>query len=107
MTPEAKGVPGGRPRPAALPCCQRKTLKTVKSEADAAAGIIAVCYLYENANSTFSFTVMPVSPFGSLSTGFLYGTSLSATPRTALDVATSSPQAYLQEVDPMSPASAA
>jgi hypothetical protein len=77
-----------------------KTLETVKTEADAAAGIIGACYLHENANSTFSFTVMPVSQLGSPSEGFLYGTSVSSTPRTALDIATSSPQAYLQEVDP-------
>jgi hypothetical protein len=77
----------------------KKTLKTVKSEADAAVGIIGACYLHQNADGTVSFTVMPVSQFGDTSTGFLFGTSGSSTPRSALDVAASSPQAYIQEVD--------
>jgi hypothetical protein len=77
-----------------------KSLKTVKSEADAAVGIIGACYLKDNGNGTFSFLVTPVSQFGNASAGFLYGTSGGSTPRSALDVATSSPQAYLQGVDP-------
>lgn len=79
-----------------------KTLKAVKSEADAALGIIGTCYLHQNADGTIGFTVMPVSQFGSTtSTGFLYGPNGGpGSPRTALDIATSSPQAYLQQVDP-------
>jgi hypothetical protein len=78
-----------------------KKLKSVKSEADAAVGIIGACYLHQNADGTVGFTVMPVSQFGDTTTGFLFGTSGSpGAARTALDVATSSPQAYLQEVDP-------
>jgi hypothetical protein len=77
-----------------------KTLKKVKTEADAAVGIIGACYLHQNTDGTVNFTVMPVSQFGNSSSGFLYGTSGLNAPRTALDIATSSPQAYLQEVDP-------
>jgi outer membrane murein-binding lipoprotein Lpp len=78
-----------------------KTLKAVKSEADAALGIIGTCYLHQNTDGTVGFTAMPVSQFGSTSVGFLYGTSTAASStRSALDIATSSPQAYLQQVDP-------
>jgi hypothetical protein len=77
-----------------------KTLKKVKTEADAAVGIIGACYLHQNTDGTVNFTVMPVSQFGNSSSGFLYGTSGLNAPRTALDITTSSPQAYLQEVDP-------
>lgn len=77
-----------------------KTLKTVKGEADAAVTIIGGCYLKDNGNGTVSFEAMPVSQFGDSSSGFLFGTSGTSTPRTALDVAASSPQAYLQEIDP-------
>jgi len=76
-----------------------KTLKTVKSEADAAVGIIGACYLTVSGSSA-TITVLPVSQFGSTSAGFLYGTSSSSTPRTALDINTASPLAYLQEVNP-------
>ena len=78
-----------------------KTLKTVKSEADAAVGIIGACYLHQNSDGTVGFTVMQVSQFGNSTQGFLYGTpGGTPTARTALDEVTSSPQAYLQEVDP-------
>lgn len=77
-----------------------KTLKTVKSEADAAVTIIGSCYLKDNGNGTVSFQAMPVSQFGNSTTGFLYGNSVTSSPRSALDIATSSPQAYLQEIDP-------
>jgi hypothetical protein len=77
-----------------------KTLKTVKSEADAAVAIIGTCYLHQNPDGTVGFTVMQVSQFGNSTQGFLYGTSVGNAPRTALDEVTSSPQAYLQEVDP-------
>jgi|SRR6185437_3711236 len=79
-----------------------KKLKAVKSEADAAVGVIGLCYLTVSGN-TASFNVLPVTQFGSNVTGFLYGTSsapTSAAPRTALDVDNVSPQNYLQEVTP-------
>jgi hypothetical protein len=69
-----------------------KKLKAVTSEADAAVGIIGTCYLHQNSDGTVGFTVMPVSQRS--------GYSTATTPTTALDVVTSSPQAYLQEVAP-------
>jgi len=77
-----------------------KSLKSVKAEADAAVGIIGLCYLDISGN-TATFKVMPVSQRGVAGTGYLFGASGSpGTATTALDVAASSPQAYLQEVDP-------
>ena len=76
-----------------------KTLKAVKSEADAAVGIIGACYLHQNSDGTVGFTVMQVSQLGNSSAGYLFGTSGVNAPTTALDEVTSSPQAYLQEVD--------
>lgn len=75
-----------------------KTLKTVKSEADAAVQIIGVCYLHQNSDGTVGFNFMQVSQRGTSTAGYVFGTSTTQT--TALDVVTSSPQAYLQEVDP-------
>jgi len=80
-----------------------KKLKAVTSEADAAVGIIGACYLHQNSDGTVGFNFMPVSQFGNSTQGFLFGTAGTATgstARTALDVAASSPQAYLQEMDP-------
>jgi hypothetical protein len=78
-----------------------KTLKTVKSEADASVAIIGTCYLKDNGDGTVSFVTMPVSQLGNSSSGFLFGTdAATALPRTALDVAASSPSAYLQQVAP-------
>lgn len=78
-----------------------KTLKQVKAEADAAVTIIGTCYLKDNGDGTASFLDMQVSQRGTSSAGYLFGTSgTAATPTTALDEVTSSPQAYLQEVDP-------
>jgi hypothetical protein len=77
-----------------------KKLKAVKSEADASVTIIGACYLKDNGNGTVGFLDMPVSQRGNSSTGYLFGTSTASTPTTALDEVTSSPQAYLQEVDP-------
>ena len=77
-----------------------KTLKAVKSEADAAVTIIGACYLKDNGNGTVSFLAMPVSRLGNSTAGYLFGTSTVNVPTTALDEVTSSPQAYLQEVDP-------
>jgi hypothetical protein len=77
-----------------------KTLKVVKSEADAAVAIIGACYLKDNGNGTASFLDMPVSQRGNSSAGYLFGTSGTNLPTTALDEVASGPQAYLQEVDP-------
>jgi hypothetical protein len=77
-----------------------KKLKTVTSEADAAVGIIGTCYLHQNSDGTVGFTTMQVSHLGNSSAGYLFGTSGTNTPTSALDEVTSSPQAYLQEVDP-------
>ena len=77
-----------------------KSLKSVKAEADAAVGIIGLCYLDISGN-TATFKVLPVSQRGVAGTGYLFGTSgQPGTATTALDVAAASPQAYLQEVDP-------
>ena len=46
-----------------------KTLKAVKSEADAAVGIIGTCYLHQNSDGTVGFNFMPVSQFGNSSAG--------------------------------------
>ena len=77
-----------------------KTLKTVKSEAEAAVQIIGTCYLHQNSDGTVGFNFMPVSQFGNSSAGFLFGTSGTNAPRGALDINAASPQAYLQEMDP-------
>ena len=77
-----------------------KKLKAVKSEADASVTIIGACYLKDNGNGTVGFLDMPVSQLGNSSAGYLFGTSGTNAPTTALDEVTSSPQAYLQEVDP-------
>jgi hypothetical protein len=77
-----------------------KTLKTVKAEADASVTIIGACYLKDNGNGTASFLAMPVSQRGSSTAGYLFGTSAANVPTTALDEVASSPQAYLQEIDP-------
>jgi hypothetical protein len=72
-----------------------KKLKAVTSEADAAVGIIGTCYLHQNSDGTLGFNFMPVSQ----RSGYLFGAS-PGTPTTALDEVASSPQAYLQEMDP-------
>jgi hypothetical protein len=77
-----------------------KKLKAVKSEADASVTIIGACYLKDNGNGTVGFLDMPVSQLGNSSAGYLFGTSGTNAPTTALDEVASSPQAYLQEVDP-------
>ena len=72
-----------------------KSLKTVKAEANAAAGFIATCLASNNSG------VLPVNQFGTNASGFLFGTSGANTPRTALDVDQSAtPGAFLQVVDP-------
>jgi hypothetical protein len=81
---------------------QSKTLKTVKAEADASVTIIGACYLKDNGNGTASFLAMPVSQRGSSTAGYLFGPAPAGpgAPTTALDEVASSPQAYLQEIDP-------
>jgi len=78
-----------------------KQVKTiVKPEADAAVAIIGACYLKDNGNGTASFLVMPVSQRGTSANGYEFGTGTAPALTTALDEVASSPQAYLQEVDP-------
>ena len=77
-----------------------KKLKAVTTEADAAVSIIGTCYLHQNSDGTVGFNFMPVSQFGNSSSGFLFGTSATNAPRSALDINAASPQAYLQEMDP-------
>jgi hypothetical protein len=87
-----------------------KTLKTVKSEAEAAVGVIGACYLHQNSDGTVGFNFMPVSQFGSSTQGFVFGApagSVATTARTALDINAASPQAYLQEMDPQCATAAA
>jgi hypothetical protein len=74
-----------------------KSLKTVKSEANAAVAFIATCLISTNSG------VVGVSQFGDTTNGFLFGTTASggAAPRTALDAdASTTPGAFLQVVDP-------
>jgi hypothetical protein len=75
-----------------------KTLKTVKAEANSAAGFIATCLTSQNSG------VVPVSQFGTTTDGFLFGSPSASPPytaRTALDVDPgASPQGFLQAVDP-------
>lgn len=78
-----------------------KTEKTLKKEADSAAGFIASCLVSSNAG------IVPINQFGSTgTTGFVFGTVSAgtitgATARTALDVDTSTtPGALLLAVDP-------
>jgi hypothetical protein len=77
-----------------------KNLKSTALVAEAALGVLADCYLNVGAN-TATANGLGVSQFGNNASGFLFGDgSTSGTPRTALDVAASSPQYYLQEVTP-------
>jgi len=77
-----------------------KNLKNTTGVANAALGIIADCYFTVGA-STAKANGLGVSQFGNGSSGFLFGTnSTTALPRSALDVAPSSPTYYLQEVTP-------
>jgi hypothetical protein len=68
---------------------------TVKSEATDAVAFIATCLTSDGAG------IVPVDQFGTSTNGFLFGTSTSSVPRTALDVDTSpTPGALLLAVDP-------
>lgn len=77
-----------------------KKLTAVKDEADVALGLIGACYLKDNGNNTFSFSVMPVSQRGGSTAGYQFDNGTTIVKTTALDEVASSPQAYLQTVDP-------
>lgn len=80
-----------------------KTLKTVKLEAQVALGLIGECDVTVSGN-TIIFNALPVSQFGTTTSGFLFGPpgGVGSTARTALDVAPTgtTPLAYLQKVTP-------
>jgi outer membrane murein-binding lipoprotein Lpp len=76
-----------------------KTLKTVKSEADFATTYELTCLATVSGN-TITVNLMPVSQFGNGTSGFLFGSSGSSTPRTALDVNQTNPTDVLQEFNP-------
>jgi hypothetical protein len=74
-----------------------KDEKVVRSAAAASVGYIATCFL----DSTGNIQNLQVNDFGDTTTGFLFGTAGTNTPRSALDVDTSgAPLAYLQRVTP-------
>lgn len=78
-----------------------KKLKTAKAEADFDTAYIGC--LVSVSNGSISVLALPVSQFGTSSSGFLFGapgTPNSSTARTALDVNTTSPTDVLQEFDP-------
>jgi hypothetical protein len=67
----------------------------VKTAATSAEGFIAACFISTNAGA------LPVNQFGTTQSGFLFGNSVSSSPRTALDVdPNTTTGAYLQAVDP-------
>jgi hypothetical protein len=78
-----------------------KQLKTAKLEAEFAAGYIVSCFT-TGTGSNLTVSTLPVSQFGSSTSGYLFGTTApdGAAPRTALDVNTTSPTAVLQEFNP-------
>jgi len=72
-----------------------KSLKTVKGEATQAEGFIAQCLISANGGA------LPTTQFGSNTSGYLFGTTATSAPRTALDIDVgASPQGFLQTVDP-------
>lgn len=76
-----------------------KKLTTTTKAADAAVAFIGGCFL----NSSANFEDLKVSQKGTVNPagpGYLFGTSGVNAPTTALDIVASSPQAYLQEIDP-------
>jgi hypothetical protein len=77
-----------------------KTLKTVvKPEADISASYILTC-LSSVSGGSITINAMPVSQRGTTTSGYLFGTSVSSTPTTALDINTTAPTDVLQEFDP-------
>jgi hypothetical protein len=73
--------------------------KTVKPEADFSATYILTC-LSSVSGNTLTINSLPVSQRGSVASGYLFGTSGSSAPTTALDVDMATPTAVLQEFDP-------
>src|SRR3954447_14942297 len=77
-----------------------KTLKTVvKPEADISASYILTC-LSSVSGGSITINAMPVSQRGTTTSGYLFGTTVSSTPTTALDINTTAPTDVLQEFDP-------
>ena len=79
-----------------------KELKTVKPEADISASYILTCLSSVSAG-TLTINAMPVSQRGSETagaSGYLFGTSATSAPTTALDINTTTPTDVLQEFDP-------
>ncbi|MFL5961163.1 MAG: hypothetical protein ACJ75G_12985 [Gaiellaceae bacterium] len=75
----------------------KKDEAKVKKAAGLALGFLEVCYFDSNGQ----LENLPVTQFGDTGTGFLFGTSTSSAPRSALDIDTSgSPRAFLQEITP-------
>ena len=69
--------------------------KSAKSEADAAVAFIGGCLISQGAGA------LGVTQFGGPTDGFLFGSSVTNSPRTALDGdASPTPGAFLQAVDP-------
>jgi hypothetical protein len=77
-----------------------KTLKAVKSEADFATGYELTCLASVDSGGNITIHAMPVSRRGSPTSGYLFGTSGTSAPTTALDVNTATPTDVLQEFDP-------
>jgi hypothetical protein len=93
--PSAKQFSALKKQVAAL----KKDETAVKKLSIALAQIVGGCYLDSNGN----LVVLPVSQFGTASSGFVFGapnTNSGQTARSALDVNASSPTEDLQEVNP-------
>jgi hypothetical protein len=73
----------------------KKDETAVKKLTIAVAGLVVTCYADSNGN----LVSLPVSQFGSTTSGYLFGTTTAFAPRTALDINSSSPTASLQEVN--------
>jgi hypothetical protein len=75
-----------------------KDEKSVKTAAGLAVGYLVNCFF----DSAGNLENLQVNDFGDTTTGFLFGTTAGGTPRSALDVnvAGTTPLAYLQEVTP-------
>jgi putative Ca2+/H+ antiporter (TMEM165/GDT1 family) len=74
----------------------KKDEKQVKDAAAAAVNYIGLCFLTTDGTN---IATLPVGEFGNTSSGFLFGSTASSAPRSALDVASVSPLAQLQEVN--------
>jgi hypothetical protein len=77
-----------------------KSVKSLTTDVNDLGTILGGCYFTVSGNSA-SANALGVSQFGSATNGYLFGTTANAsTPRTALDVQATSPQEFLQEVNP-------